>query len=155
MTSSSFSSSSNPKATIVTGEFSVRIGAPELPGVPAGAAALARLALEKEYRGPLQGHAAGEMLSVGQPASGEATYIALESFIGTLDGREGGFTLSHHGQMHAGKEALRVTVVPGSGSGELAGIVGEMEIRRDGGRHEYVLRYGFVGSWFETLSTAD
>jgi Protein of unknown function (DUF3224) len=50
-----------------------------------------------------------------------------------LDDRDGGFALIHFGQMHAGSEELRINITPGSGTGALAGIQGELLIRRDAG----------------------
>lgn len=133
--------SPNIGASVATGEFTVKIGAPVAVDVPAHASAIGRHTLEKDYRGALQGHARGEMLAAGQPSSGEAAYVAIESFVGSLDGRSGGFTLSHFGQMHAGDEVLRIRVVPGSGTGELAGIDGELAIRREPGKHSYTFSY--------------
>jgi len=37
--------------------------------------------------------------------------------------------------------SLMVTIVPDSGTGELAGLKGKMEIRNDAGRHAYELEY--------------
>ncbi|WP_263260579.1 DUF3224 domain-containing protein [Pseudomonas sp. RIT-PI-S] len=124
-----------------TGEFEVRIEPPIAVNVPSAASPLGRRTLEKNYHGALSGRASGEMLTSGDMQTGEATYIALESFIGTLDGREGGFTLRHFGQMHAGQQALSISITPGSGSGLLVGIEGELLIRCEGGKHYYTLNY--------------
>jgi hypothetical protein len=133
--------SSNAESLVAVGEFDVKIGAPDMIPVPTGASAVGRHALEKEYHGGLKGHAFGEMLTAGQPQLGEATYVALESFSGTLNGRVGGFALAHLGQMSAGSEELRISIAPGSGTGELAGIRGELLIRRESGTHHYTLNY--------------
>jgi hypothetical protein len=131
---------------VAAGEFDVQLGAPETLPAAAEAPAIARFRLEKEYHGPMAGHASGEMLSAGQPQQGEATYVAIETFFGKLDGRTGGFALAHRGDMHAGVDTLRVSIVPGSGSGELAGIQGELQMRRvEGKRYAYTLTY-IVGS---------
>jgi uncharacterized protein DUF3224 len=133
--------SSNVGASVTVGEFDVKIGAPDRLPTPADASPIWRHMLEKEYRGGLNGRSVGEMLTTGRPQAGEAAYVAIESFSGTLDGRTGGFALAHFGQMHAGGEELRVSVVPGSGTGELTGIQGELLIRREGGKHDYTLNY--------------
>jgi hypothetical protein len=135
------SSSSEVGTSVAVGAFDVKVNAPEMIAVPEGASAIGRHLLEKTYHGALQGRSVGEMLSAGQPRSGEASYVAIESFSGTLDGRTGGFALAHLGTMHAGGESLQVTVVPGSGSGELTGITGELVIRRENGKHDYTLNY--------------
>lgn len=133
--------SSNADSSVATGEFAVKIGPPDLISVPDGASPIGRHGLEKEYRGDLQGRALGEMLTSGQPQAGEATYVAIESFVGSLDGRNGGFALAHFGRMHAGSEELRIDISPGSGTGELFGIRGELLIRREAGKHYYTLNY--------------
>jgi hypothetical protein len=49
--------------------------------------------------------------------------------------------LQHSGSMNRGAQHLEVTVVPDSGTGELAGITGTMSIRIEGGKHYYELIY--------------
>ncbi len=131
----------SPGPFSASGEFDVKIGAAEMMPAPEGAPAMARRRLDKQYRGDLQGQAVGEMQAAGQPQAGEAAYTALESFTGTLQGRRGGFALAHLGLMHAGGQDLRIAIVPGSGSGELAGIHGELLLRIEGGVHHYTLHY--------------
>lgn len=103
---------------------------------------MARFSVVKQYHGALDATVKGEMLSYGNPASGEAGYVALEEVTGTLDGRKGTFAMQHWGTMHAGSFELRVEVVPGSGTGELAGIAGTLTITiAAGGKHSYALDY--------------
>ena len=103
---------------------------------------IGRFTLDKQYHGPLQGTAKGEMLTSGSPESGTAGYVAMEEVSGSLDGRHGSFALQHWGTMRDGKFELRVEVVPGSGLGELAGIAGTLTITiAPGGKHSYALDY--------------
>ncbi|MEI6418921.1 MAG: DUF3224 domain-containing protein [Sphingomonadales bacterium] len=97
--------------------------------------------LDKHYSGDLQAGSQGQMLSAGNPAAGEAGYVAMEHVQGTLAGRSGGFALMHSGTMTAGGQQLVISIVPGSGSGDLAGISGHMSIRIDGKAHYYTLDY--------------
>lgn len=129
------------ESSVAAGEFDVKIAAPHLIDVPPNASTIGRHVLEKTYHGALNGLAVGEMLTAGQPQQGQAMYVALESFEGTLDGRAGGFALAHFGEMDAGSEELRIRIVPGSGTGELSGIRGQMLIRREDGKHYYTLTY--------------
>jgi hypothetical protein len=119
----------------------VKIAPPHAIAVPANAPGVGRHVLEKAYHGGLNGLALGEMLTAGQLQQGQATYIALESFDGTLDGRSGGFALAHLGEMDAGSEEMRIGIVPGSGTGELSGIRGQLLIHREAGKHYYTLTY--------------
>ena len=67
-----------------------------------------------------------------------ATLLLLAA---ALEGRQGGFALQHSGTMSHGSQSLSITVVPDSGSGELAGIAGTMQIRIEGGKHYYDFAY--------------
>ncbi len=105
-----------------------------------------RYALEKQFHGDLEGESAGEMLGAGSPDEGSAGYVALEHVTGTLNGRSGGFVLQHLGSMSGGTTELRVQVVPGSGTGELTGLAGEMTIVIEDGEHSYEFEYTLEGS---------
>ena len=101
-----------------------------------------RMTMSKRYHGQLEATATGEMLSGGDPKAGTAGYVAIETVTGTLEGKTGTFQLMQWGTMANGKRELRVGVVPGSGTGALAGISGTMtiEIAPDG-KHTYRLEY--------------
>jgi hypothetical protein len=123
------------------GGFEVKIGPPvPLSGPPDGAPLFKR-SLDKQYSGDMTGSAIGEMQMAGQPQTGEAAYTALESFVGQLQGRKGSFALAHLGLMSGGKQDLRISIVPGSGLGELSGISGELILRIEAGVHFYELNY--------------
>lgn len=108
---------------------------------PAGGVTLVRTLLDKRYHGDLQAAAQGQMLSAMTATAGSAAYVAIEQVSGTLQGRSGSFVLQHCGVMTRGTPQLTVTVVPDSGSGELAGLAGSLTIRRDEGRHFYDFDY--------------
>jgi hypothetical protein len=102
---------------------------------------IGRYALTKQFHGDLEAASKGEMLATGDPASGNAGYVAIEQITGTLHGRAGTFSLQHIGVMDHGNLKLSVTVVPGSGSGELTGISGSMTILNNSGKHSYEFEY--------------
>ena len=81
------------------------------------------------------------MLTAGEIGKGSAGYVAVERVSGSLHGRRGTFALQHHGTMTRGVPRLSIIVVPDSGTGELAGLAGEMTIDLDGGKHSYVFEY--------------
>ena len=101
---------------------------------------LSRYALAKTFQGGLIGVGRGQMLA-GGPAGVETagTYVALERVVGTLDGREGAFLLAHRGDINPGGYTLSITVVPGSGTGELAGLTGDFGLTITDGVHHYDL----------------
>ena len=65
----------------------------------------------------------------------------MERISGTLGGRRGSFALQHSGTMRPTGVQLNLTVVPGTGAGELAGLEGEMTIRIVDGQHVYQFEY--------------
>lgn len=104
-------------------------------------AALGRLSIDKQFHGDLAATSIGEMLSAMTPVEGSAGYVALERVTGSLQGRNGSFTLQHNGLMARGAPQLTISVVPDSGAGELEGIAGSMAILIEGGQHRYELEY--------------
>ena len=103
--------------------------------------AIGRFALDKQFRGDLEGTSKGEMLGAGNPATGTAGYVAIEQISGTLNGLNGSFALQHFGTMEENRFELTVKVVPGSGTGDLIGITGTMTIAPVNGKHSWKLDY--------------
>jgi hypothetical protein len=111
-------------------------GASELDGD------VARWTFTKVFRGDLEGAGSGVMLSAGDPRTGSAGYVAMETVRGRLADREGGFALQQLGLVHDGAQTLHYEVVPGSGHGGLAGISGSLHLDVDeDGTHRYELAY--------------
>ena len=102
---------------------------------------LGRLMLDKHYHGELEATAQGQMLTAGSVVKGSGAYVAIEKVTGTLHGRGGSFVLQHSGTMTQGAPLLTITVVPDSGTGQLAGIAGKMTINIADGKHSYDLEY--------------
>jgi len=123
-----------------TGKFDVKATPIAAEGA-AAAGAFARHTLAKTFHGDLEGTSDGEMMSVGS-ADGSGAYVALETVRGTLHGRSGSFSLAHRGTVRQGADfKLSVIVVPDSGTGDLTGIDGTMEILIAGREHSYKLSY--------------
>ena len=108
---------------------------------PAGEHGIVRLALDKSFSGDLEATSSGEMLAAHTAVEGSAGYVAMERVDGTLHGRRGSFVLQHSGTMDRGAPSLALSVVPDSGTGELAGLAGTMSIDRSGGAHAYSFEY--------------
>jgi hypothetical protein len=121
-----------------SGTFDVKM-TPQAAGDKAGDdnAPVGRYSLDKQFQGGLEATSKGEMLAVGTAVEGSAGYVAMEQVTGTLNGRKGSFALQHTGTMTRGAAQLSVTVVPDSGTGELAGLAGKMEIKIADGKHYY------------------
>jgi hypothetical protein len=103
---------------------------------------LARMTLDKQYHGDLEAVGKGQMLTAGSAVKGSGAYVAIEKVTGILHGRSGSFVLQHTGTMTQGSPQLTITVVPDSGTGQLAGITGKMTINiAAGGQHSYDFEY--------------
>jgi len=103
---------------------------------------LGRMSLDKQYYGDLEATGTGQMLTAGTAVKGSGAYVAIEKVAGSLKGRTGTFVLQHTGSMTGGNFHLDVTVVPDSGTGQLAGITGKMNITiAHDGKHSYDFEY--------------
>ncbi|MEO1082507.1 MAG: DUF3224 domain-containing protein [Pseudomonadota bacterium] len=125
---------------VAKGSFEVII-TPSKDAAEADGVSLGRFALEKSFTGDLVGAAEGEMLTVRTATEGSAGYVAIERFTGSLSGLTGTFVLQHTGTMQAGDQALAISIVPDSGTGELSGISGDFYLRIEDGDHYYELKY--------------
>lgn len=123
-----------------TGPFEVKVAPLALSDV-AAESGLGRMSLDKVFHGDLEATSMGEMLSAMGGVPGSAGYVALERVTGSLHGRRGTFALQHSGTMARGARSLSVAVVPDSGTGQLDGLAGSMEIVIEGKAHSYVFDY--------------
>lgn len=124
------------------GTFDVKV-TPQPPD-DAAAGPFGRLLLDKKFHGDLDGTSKGQMLASGT-GEGSGAYVALELVSGALNGRHGSFVLQHNGSMTKGVATMIVTVVPDSGTDELAGLAGKMTIVIADGKHSYELEYTLGG----------
>ena len=121
------------------GTFEVKV-APQADD-KVGDPTVGRMSLDKVFSGDLEGVGRGQMLGVRTEIEGSAGYVAMERIAGKLHGREGTFALQHSGSMTRGVMQLNITVVPDSGTGQLAGIAGKLSIIIADGKHSYEFEY--------------
>jgi Protein of unknown function (DUF3224) len=101
-----------------------------------------RFTLDKQYHGDLQATGKGQMLTASTEVKGSGAYVAIERVTGTLKGREGSFALQHMGTMTQNVPQLTISIVPDSGTEQLKGIAGKMNIVIGAdGKHSYELEY--------------
>jgi hypothetical protein len=142
-TNSKPSTSTKKAATSLhaTGPFEVKID-PQPPDEKGGGAAIGRMLLDKQFHGDLEATSKGTMLAAGTGAKNSSGgYVALEIVTGSLKGRTGTFVLQHSATMNRGVPNLSVTVVPDSGTGQLTGLAGKMNIIIADGKHTYDFEY--------------
>src|SRR6266700_244740 len=121
-----------------TGTFSVKSFNPtSLAPEPAIATALpvGVSTMEKHFEGDIAGRSATLFTAAFDPATGAGAYVAMESFEGSVDGRDGAFNFLHSASTSGGdRSAEFFSIVASSGTGQLAGIsgTGGMAVDPDG-----------------------
>ena len=107
---------------------------------------ISRFTSDKTWHGDFEGVSHGEMIVGSTASTGSMAYVAIERMTGKLNGRQGSFTFAHRASMMKGEAPsageLSVTVVPNSGTGELAGVAGSLMIHIDAqGGHTWTFDY--------------
>jgi hypothetical protein len=100
---------------------------------------LGRARFDKRFSGGLEATSFVEMLYARTPDPACATYVAIERITGTLCGHDGSFVVHHVGVRDGATDSLTLSIVPGSGTGALAGITGGMDITITDGVHHYAV----------------
>lgn len=132
-----------------TGTFEVKVepipamGNEDRPSFP-------RFTLDKKYSGDLEGTSQGEMMTANGTVEGSAAAVAIEHFKGSLSGRKGSFALVHSSTMGGGEFSMIIRVVPDSGTEQLEGLTGTLEIVIEGGKHFY--NFDFMANWVTPIS---
>jgi hypothetical protein len=83
-----------------------------------------RAQVTKSFSGELEGEGNVEWL-MGYREDGTATFVGLERVVGKLGGKQGSFVLRHSGSFDGKTAKAELTIVPGSGSGDLSGLRGD------------------------------
>ena len=119
--------------TFVTKDFKLSQTQP-IPNIPT-ALPTGVSTMEKIYSGQVTGHSATLFTAAFDPSLGRGAYVAMESFEGELNGRQGAFTFIHSAATTGKNRANEFfSIVEGSGSGSLKNIrgTGGMKIDDDG-----------------------
>ena len=111
---------------------------------PAAGPVLTRIHVEESFSGDIEGDGVAEFLQAGR-ADGSASFVGIERVTGKLAGREGTFLLQDAGTVQDNIVSGDWFVVPGSGTGQLAGLAGEGGFRANLGEGAQV----HLDYWFE------
>jgi hypothetical protein len=96
-----------------------------------------RASVEYYFTGDIEGAANVEYLMFYKsfdpqdPHKAEAQYVGLIKIIGKLKGKPGTFVLADSGNFHSGTATSKLTILPGSGTGELSKIAGTGSYKAD------------------------
>jgi hypothetical protein len=111
---------------------------------PAEGPALSRIHVEEAFSGDIAGDGVVEFLQAAQ-ADGTASFVGIERVSARLGGRAGTFLLQDAGTVAGNVVSGDWFVIPGSGTGELAGLRGEGGFRANLGEGAEV----HLDYWFE------
>jgi Protein of unknown function (DUF3224) len=102
---------------------------------------LTRASVTKTYTGDIEGEGHVEYLMMYR-SDGSATFVGLERVVGRIGGRTGTFVLQRTGIFESGQAKESYSVIPGSATGELQGLVGNgSSAVGHGMEHPFTLSY--------------
>jgi len=85
---------------------------------------MTRATVTKTFTGDIEGEGQVEYVMMYRP-DGTATFVGLERITGRIGGKSGSFVLERSGVFESGQAKESFSVVPGSATGDLRGLVGE------------------------------
>lgn len=104
---------------------------------------MTRASVTKTFTGDIAGDSQVEYLMIYR-SDGTATFVGLERITGRIGNRTGSFVLQRTGAFEGGQAKESYSVVPGSATGDLRGMVGEgTSSVGHGMEHPFVLTYDF------------
>jgi hypothetical protein len=116
---------------------------PATYGEPAEGMSLTRIHVEESFSGDISGEGAVEFLQAAN-ADGTASFVGIERVTGTIAAKHGTFLLQDAGTVHSNIVSGDWFVIPGSGTGDLAGLRGTGGFRANLGEGAQVhLDYSF------------
>ena len=111
---------------------------------PAEGPALTRIHVEESFSGDISGDGVVEFLQAAR-SDGSASFVGIERVTGTVAGRNGTFLLQDAGIVQDNIVSGDWFVIPGSGTGKLAGLRGTGGFRANLGEGAQV----HLDYWFE------
>jgi Protein of unknown function (DUF3224) len=102
---------------------------------------LTRASVTKAYTGDIEGEGQAEYLMMYR-SDGSATFVGLERIVGRIGARSGTFVLQRTGVFEGGQAKESYSVIPGSATGDLQGLLGEgSSAVGHGMEHPFTLNY--------------
>lgn len=130
--------------TRASAQISVQKYEPVPYSEPAEGPVLTRIHVEETFSGDIDGTGVVEFLQSAQP-DGTASFVGIERVTGTLGGRAGTFLFQDAGTVADNIVSGEWFVIPGSGTGGLAGLRGEGGFRANLGEGAQV----WLNYWFD------
>lgn len=124
-------------------EFQIKSWDEQADAEFAGTEKLTRTVTAQTYTGDLTGESRGDSLMYYGPGDEPVHYVGFEHFTATVGGRSGTFVVRSKGTYSDGVADTTWFVVPGSGTGELAGLRGEGGYRATGGQPAVTVTFDY------------
>jgi hypothetical protein len=105
---------------------------------------LAEIHVTETFSGDIEGEGVVRFLQAIR-ADGSATFVGIERVTGSIAERRGSFLLQDAGTLERNLVKGDWFVIPGSGTGELAGLRGEGGVEAEVGQHASIT----LDYWFE------
>lgn len=121
-------------STHATASFDVKSWDDEPYDESEGLPKLVRSHVVQSYQGDIEGEGRVEYLMMHRD-DGTASYVGLERVAGRIGDRSGSFVLHQTGTYDSDGAKTTFSVVPGSGTGDLAGLRGKGGYIASEGRH--------------------
>src|SRR2546421_5842887 len=125
---------SSKKSGRAEGRIEVKKYEPQTYNEAGGGPQLAAIDVVENFVGDIEGEGRARFLQAAR-ADGSASFVGMERVTGTLGGRKGTFLLQDSGTLVGNEVSGEWFVVPGSGTGDLAGLRGEGGFRAKLGQH--------------------
>lgn len=102
---------------------------------------LTQASVTKTYSGDIDGQGQVEYLMMYR-SDGSATFVGLELVVGRIGGKTGTFVLQRTGIFESGQAKESYSVIPGSATGDLQGLLGDgTSAVGHGMEHPFTLSY--------------
>jgi hypothetical protein len=121
------------RTTHATGRIDVESYDPTPFDEPSSGPKLIEIHVRETFSGDIEGEGVARFLQA-ERKDGSASFVGIERVTGTIAGRQGTFLLQDTGTLEGNVVSGRWFVVPGSGTGELAGLCGEGGFTADVGQ---------------------
>ncbi|MFE0179173.1 DUF3224 domain-containing protein [Streptomyces sp. NPDC059002] len=110
-----------------------------------GGARIAHASVTNDYVGGIEAAGTSCQYTIAYTSETVGSYVGHEFIDGTLDGRKGSFVIEQRGSFGAdGTIQCSFTVLPGSATGELAGLTGAGSFTARGGQPTTPYTFGYA-----------
>lgn len=130
-------------STRATSVFEITLWEESVYDEPADGPTLSRAIAAKTFTGNIEGTSTAELSLCKAADDVGGGYVAQERIEGRVGERSGSFVIQHGGIRGCSGQRSFGSVVPGSGTGELRGMIGDVEFAHDETGARLILDYDF------------